>query len=39
MPMNTTGDMPGMSMGMGGDYPGQWVSHGTVVPVSGPLTP
>lgn len=39
MPMNTADDMPGMSTGMGGDYPGQWVSNGTVVPVSGPLTP
>ena len=39
MPMNTSGAMPGMSGGMGGDYPGQWVSHGTVVPVSGSLTP
>lgn len=37
MPMDTMGSMEGMDMG--GDYPGQWVSGGTVVPVSGPLSP
>ena len=39
MPMNAAEDMPGMSTGMGGDYPGQWVSGGTIVPISGPLAP
>ena len=36
MPMNTTsGSMGGQHMG--GDYPGQWVSGGTIVPVTGSL--
>ncbi len=41
MPMSTNDTMPGMNMGtdMGGDYPGQWVSNGTIVPISGPLSP
>lgn len=39
MPMSTSDDMPGMNMGMGGNYPGQWVSNGTTVPISGPLSP
>lgn len=35
--MHTSDDMPGMSMDHG--HPGQWVSNGTCVPVSGPLSP
>lgn len=41
MPMNTSDDTGGgmAGMAMGGDYPGQWISNGTIVAVSGPLSP
>lgn len=40
MPMSMS-NMPGMNMGtgMGGNYPGQWVSNGTIVPITGPPSP
>jgi hypothetical protein len=41
MPMDTgSGAMTGMDMGMGGgSYPGQWITGGTIVPITGPLSP